>query len=96
MSYRAFECDIIALKTIVFTKPATKQLDSLEPAVSEAISAALAAYAISGEGNVKALIGARPGLRLRIGRYRALFIEDATTITVHYIGKRETTTYMRQ
>ena len=36
------------------------------------------------------------GFRLRIGRSRAIFDEDVTTILAIYIGKRETTTYLRR
>jgi len=51
-------------------------------------------YAISGEGDVKRLSG-RDGFRLRIGRYRVIFDEDASTILAIYIGRRKTTTYSR-
>ena len=51
-------------------------------------------YAMSGEGDVKRLSG-RDGFRLRIGRYRAVFDEDVSTILAVYIGRRETTTYSR-
>lgn len=43
---------------------------------------------------MKALQG-RNGYRLRIGSYRVLFDEDATTILAIYIGRRMTTTYRR-
>jgi len=49
---------------------------------------------MSGEGDVKRLSG-RDGFRLRIGRYRAVFDEDVSTILAVYIGRRETTTYSR-
>ena len=45
-------------------------------------------------GDVKALQG-RDGYRLRIGSYRVIFDEDATTILAIYIGHRATTTYTR-
>jgi mRNA interferase RelE/StbE len=51
-------------------------------------------YATSGAGDVKRLSG-RDGFRLRIGRYRVIFDEDAATILAIPIGKRETTTYSR-
>jgi mRNA interferase RelE/StbE len=35
------------------------------------------------------------GFRLRVGRYRVLFDEDAATILAIYIGRRATTTYRR-
>ena len=37
----------------------------------------------------------RGGSRLRIGGYRVIFDEDATTIVAIYIGRRATTTYKR-
>jgi mRNA interferase RelE/StbE len=50
--------------------------------------------AMTGQGDVKALQG-RDGYRLRIGSYRVIFDEDATTILAIYIGRRATTTYKR-
>jgi len=49
---------------------------------------------VTGRGDVKALVG-RDGFRLRIGAYRVLFDEDATTILAIYIGRRQTATYKR-
>jgi mRNA interferase RelE/StbE len=51
-------------------------------------------HAMTGQGDVKALQG-RDGYRLRIGHYRVIFDEDATTILAIYIGRRATTTYKR-
>lgn len=51
-------------------------------------------YAITGHGDVKALQGCN-GYRLRIGSYRVIFDEDATTILAIYVGRRTTTTYRR-
>ncbi len=51
-------------------------------------------YALTGQGDVKALQG-RDGYRLRIGSYRVIFDEDATTILAIYIGRRATTIYKR-
>jgi mRNA interferase RelE/StbE len=48
----------------------------------------------TGQGDVRALQG-RDGFRLRIGPYRVIFDEDATTILAVYIGRRTTTTYSR-
>ena len=58
------------------------------------MEAGLHRYAMSGQGDVKALKG-RAGFRLRIGSYRVIFDEDATTILAIYIGRRTTTTYNR-
>lgn len=84
--------DIIAVKTIILTNRAAKELDSLPIATRSAIEAGLDAYAVSGRGDVKRLQG-REGFRLRIGRYRVIFAEDAVTILAFTIGKRETNTY---
>ncbi len=86
--------DIIAMKTIVFTHQAAKDLDAIEPKDRETILTALASYAVSGRGDAKRLYG-RDGCRLRIGRYRVIFQEDAMTILAVYVGNRETTTYRR-
>jgi len=82
------------MKTIVYTHAAVKQIDTIESKDREAILDALAAYAVSGKGDVKRLSG-RPGFRLRIGRYRVIFNEDAATILALYAGKRETATYRK-
>ncbi|WP_020178857.1 hypothetical protein [Methylopila sp. M107] len=80
------------MRSIVFTHAAARQLDGLPDAARETVFEGLAVYAISGAGDVKRLHG-RDGFRLRIGRYRVLFDQDAQTILAVYIGKRETTTY---
>jgi mRNA interferase RelE/StbE len=82
------------MKTIVFTAAAARDLDALPQPAREDVSEALIDYAVSGKGDVKRLAG-RDGFRLRIGRYRVIFDEDAVTILAIYIGKRETTTYRR-
>ncbi len=83
------------MKTIVYTHQAAKDFDALEPVARKAIGEALDLYAREARGDVKRLAG-RDGFRLRVGRYRVLFTEDATMILVVYVGKRETTTYGRQ
>lgn len=80
------------MKTIIFTKQAAKDLDALPDQAREQVIEGLSSYAITGQGDVKALAGSE-GYRLRIGRYRVIFDQDATTILAVYIGKRETTTY---
>ena len=82
------------MKTIVLTKQAAKDLDSLPEEPRNAVVEGLALYATTGRGDVKQLAG-RAGFRLRIGSYRVIFDEDQTTILAIYIGKRETTTYRR-
>ncbi len=80
------------MKTIIFSDSAAKQLDALPQDAHAAVEDGLIEYAMSGRGDVKKL-SERSGYRLRIGRYRVLFAEDAVTILAVYIGKRETTTY---
>lgn len=80
------------MKTIVLSHAAAKDLDALPRDARSAVGNGLIRYAMTGEGDVKAMAGQR-GYRLRIGRYRVLLDEDARTILAIYIGKRETTTY---
>ncbi|GBU19370.1 hypothetical protein AOPFMNJM_3945 [Methylobacterium jeotgali] len=80
-------CDIIAMKQIAFTAAALKSLRKLPKAARLAILAKVEAYAETGAGNTKALVG-RPGVRLRSGDYRALFIETADAIEVFAVGNR--------
>jgi mRNA interferase RelE/StbE len=82
------------MKTIILSAAAAKDLDALPNAAREQVSAALEAYALWGRGDIKKL-GGREGCRLRIGRCRVLFDEDAQTILALYVGKRETQTYRR-
>jgi mRNA interferase RelE/StbE len=89
-------CDIfaifVAMKTIIFSRIAEKQYDSLPLSVRGQVDAALDRYAARGEGDVRKLAD-RDGYRLRAGRYRIIFAEDAQTVLAIYIGKRETHTY---
>lgn len=82
------------VKTIVLTLSAAKDLDGLPRDARDQVEAGLHRYAMSGQGNVKALQG-RDGYRLRIGSYRVIFDEDAITILAIYIGRRAATTYKR-
>lgn len=82
------------MKTIILTLRAAKDLDALPRDAREQVESGLNRYAMSGEGDVKPLRG-RDGYRLRIGSYRVIFDEDATTILAIYIGRRATTTYTR-
>jgi mRNA interferase RelE/StbE len=82
------------MKSIILTHAAAKDLDALPSEGRVSVENGLINYALTGDGDVKKLSG-RQGFRLRIGRYRVLFDEDACTILAIYIGKRETTTYRR-
>lgn len=86
--------DIIAMKTVIFTHAAAKDLDALSAEGRSQVEDGLIRYAVTGNGDVKQLSG-REGYRLRIGRYRVIFDEDRLTILAIYIGKRETTSYRR-
>jgi mRNA interferase RelE/StbE len=80
------------VKTIVLTLSAAKDFDALPRDAREQVEAGLHHYAMTGQGDVKALQG-RDGFRLRIGSYRVIFDEDAITILAIYVGRRATTTY---
>ena len=82
------------VKTVILTPSAAKDLDALPRDAREQLKAGLHRYAMTGQGDVKTLQG-REGFRLRIGSYRVIFDEDATTILAIYIGRRTTTTYRR-
>jgi mRNA interferase RelE/StbE len=82
------------MKTIVCSPQAAKELDALPRADAERISDALHSYAITGLGDIKRLSD-RDGYRLRVGRYRVIFDQDAATILAIYIGTRQTATYRR-
>ena len=83
------------MKTIVLTLVAAKDLDGLPREAREQVEVGLHRYAMTGQGDVKALQG-RGGYRLRIGGCRVIFDEDASTILAVYIGRRATTTYKRK
>jgi mRNA interferase RelE/StbE len=82
------------VKTIGLTHSAARDLDKLPVEARAMVTEALARYAVSDEGDVKRLSG-RDGYRMRVGSYRVIFDEDATTILAIYIGRRATTTYRR-
>jgi mRNA interferase RelE/StbE len=82
------------MKTLVLTSSAAKDFDALPVETRIAVDQAMTAYAISGEGDVKALSG-QPGYRLRVGQYRVIFKEDKITVLAIYIGRRQTTTYRK-
>ena len=44
-------------------------------------------FAQTGAGNVRRLIG-RPGARLRVGDWRAIFVETTSTVEVRAVGHR--------
>jgi mRNA interferase RelE/StbE len=94
LGYSWYIAILSLVKTIILTLRAAKELDALPRDARKQVEASLHRYATTGQGDVKALQG-RDGYRLRIGSYRVIFDEDATTILVIYIGRRGTTTYQR-
>jgi len=80
------------VKTIILTLSAAKDLDALPRDARDQVEGGMLRYAMTGQGDIKLLQG-RAGWRLRIGGYRVIFDEDATTILAIYIGRRTTTTY---
>jgi mRNA interferase RelE/StbE len=82
------------VKTIILTLSAAKDLVALPREGRERVEAGLQRSAMNGHGDVKALQG-RDGYQLRIGSYRVVFDEDATTILAIYVSRRITTTYRR-
>ena len=82
------------MRTIILTPSAARDLEGLPRDAREQVESGLHRYAMTGQGDVKALQG-RDGFRLRIGSYRVIFNEDATTILAIYIGRRTTMTYKR-
>jgi mRNA interferase RelE/StbE len=82
------------VKTIIFSHAAAKDLEALCHDAREAVQTGLNRYAMTGDGDVKPLSG-RAGFRLRIGSYRVVFDEDASTILAIYIGRRQSATYRR-
>jgi mRNA interferase RelE/StbE len=80
-------CDLITVKTTTFTPAALKGLTALPKEARMQILAKVKRYAETGAGDVRALVG-RPGARLRIGRYRAVFIEEADSLRVLAVGDR--------
>jgi mRNA interferase RelE/StbE len=75
------------VKTITSTHDARRELRKLPPEVPADIEAKIERFAITGAGNVKRLTG-RPGARLRIGDWRVIFVETATTVEVRAVGNR--------
>jgi mRNA interferase RelE/StbE len=80
------------MKTIVFSHAAARDMGKLPREARAAVTKALVGYAVSGNGDVSKLSG-RDGYQMRVGPYRVIFAEDATTVLAIYIGRRTATTY---
>jgi len=66
---------------------ATRQLRKLPANARERVIDKLRRYAETGAGDVKTLTG-QPGVRLRVGDYRAVFVETVDAISVRAVGHR--------
>lgn len=75
------------MKRVRFTTSAAKAFGKMPPDARQQIGAKLRRYAETGAGDIKALAG-RPGLRLRSGDYRVIFVESADGIEVLAVGDR--------
>ena len=75
------------MKRIAYANPALRQLRRLDAKVRAQIEAKLVRYAATGAGDLKRMSG-REGSRLRVGDWRVIFDENATTITVLAVGNR--------
>lgn len=75
------------MKTIILNPHAAKALDKMSSGQRGQIVDALHKYALDGIGDTKAMTGT-PTVRLRIGDFRIIFDESATTITVLALGNR--------
>ncbi|AWN47806.1 plasmid stabilization protein [Methylobacterium terrae] len=75
------------MKAIRFTIPALKAFARLPDKARAQMQVKLERYAETGTGDVKALVGV-PGLRIRSGSFRAVFIETADAIDVFKVGDR--------
>lgn len=84
---RALCDDPHAMKAITFTPAAARQFKALGPDVRGRISAKLRAYAETGGSDVTRMRGSQ-AKRLRVGDFRVVFIETATTIDVGRVGHR--------
>jgi len=79
---------ILPVKTISYSAAAERTLAQLSAETSARIEAKIERYAMTGEGDVKALKG-QDRLRLRVGDYRVLFTEDFLIVAVVKIGNRD-------
>ena len=82
------------MKTIILILAAAKDLDALPRGAREQVEIGLHRYALTGQGDVRALRG-RDGYRLRIGGYGVIFDEDAGTILAIAIAAGPRTLYKR-
>jgi mRNA interferase RelE/StbE len=75
------------MKLITFTLSARKSFRGLPADVRVRVMDKLERYAATGAGDVTAL-QSLAGFRMRIGDYRAVFVETDTAIEVRAVGHR--------
>jgi mRNA interferase RelE/StbE len=64
----------VVSRTVLWTRPALKNLRNLDPQQGKRIQAAVRRFAQTGEGDVKRLVDvAPPEYRLRVGNWRVRF-----------------------
>ncbi|MGU3539642.1 type II toxin-antitoxin system RelE family toxin [Methylobacterium sp. A54F] len=74
-------------KTLVFAASSARAFWKLPEAVQESLTRKLYLYGLTGEGDVKRMVGSDL-VRLRDGDYRVVFAESANALTVIGIGHR--------
>ncbi len=75
------------MKLLVLKSSAAKALDTVAQPHRSRLAEELAAYALGKPCDTKAMAGT-PTVRMRVGDYRIVFDETATTILVLAIGHR--------
>jgi mRNA interferase RelE/StbE len=75
------------MKVVSYIASARRDLRKLPTSLVNQIKAKLYRYAETGVGDTKALVG-EPGVRLRVGDYRVIFVEAANEIVVQAIRHR--------
>lgn len=76
------------MKRVVITAGAAKQMRKLDPGVAQRIRAKLDAYAAGTSADVAVYRSLENGFRLRIGDWRAIFVETDADIVVRLVGHR--------
>ena len=75
------------MKAVLFTRAAQKQLGKLPLRAREELVAKLERFVETGAGDIKKM-EEEPGLRLRHGAYRAVFVMEEKALVVVRIGHR--------
>ncbi len=75
------------MKTITYTLAADRFLSKIQPQDRVWIEGKVERYALTGEGDVKAMTGS-PTFRLRVGPFRVIFTETLVVLDVLDVGHR--------